>query len=105
MIKRVSLIWKRPHLSAEEFRELWLGEHAAQAHSLVGAREYVIDFVENPAPGEPDGIATLRFDDRAAVERAFSDKKLIDELIRTRTEFAERTQVFLVDEVEVFRDR
>lgn len=105
MIKRVSLVWKRPELSAKRFRDLWLGEHASQARSLAGAREYVIDFVEDPKPDDPDGIATLRFDDRSAVEHAFSDKALVAELTRTREQFAARVSVFMVEEVEVFGHR
>ena len=72
MIKRVSLVWKRPELSDAEFRELWLGEHVEIAKRLAGLREYVIDFVT-------EGVdlmghlasRPLRFDSRQALEAAF----------------------------------
>lgn len=98
MIKRVSLVWKHTHLSDEEFRRLWLGEHVDVARRIPGVREYSIDFVPQAPVGAPSGIATLRFDSRAALDAAFSDSKLNDELRRTRDVFAERVQVMIVDE-------
>jgi hypothetical protein len=103
MIKRVSLVWKRPELQRSEFRALWLGEHAELARGLAGTREYVIDFNEDATSGQPDGIATLRFEDLAAVERAFGDEDLKAALLRTRDQFAVRAEVFFVDETIVFR--
>ena len=101
MIKRVSLVWKRPELSHAEFRELWLGEHVQHAKRLVGLREYIIDFVtDGPAEG-PAGIATLRFDSRKALDAAFADSQLAQDLLRTRNTFAQSVQVFLVDEQNI----
>lgn len=98
MIKRVSLVWKRPELSDVEFRTLWLGEHVEYARKIPGVREYTIDFVTEGPAGTPSGIATLRFDDQAALETAFSDPQLNEGLRRTREEFAEKVQVVIVDE-------
>ena len=98
MIKRVSLVWKHAHLSDAEFRRLWLGEHVDVARRIPGVREYTIDFVPQAADGAPSGIATLRFDSRAALDAAFSDSHLNKELLRTREVFAERVQVMIVDE-------
>jgi uncharacterized protein (TIGR02118 family) len=98
MIKRTSLVWRRPDVSASEFRKTWLGEHVEYARQLPGLREYVIDFVtESPSDG-PDGVATLRFDSRQALDAAFSDTLLSGELTRTREQFARAVQVMLVDE-------
>jgi uncharacterized protein (TIGR02118 family) len=98
MIKRTSLVWKRPGLTDAEFRRLWLGEHVEQARRLPGLREYVIDFVDDPPPGAPSGIATLRFDSRTALDAAFDVPGLKDELMRSRDEFAASVQVMFVDE-------
>lgn len=98
MIKRTSLVWKRPGLSDADFRQLWLGEHVEQARGLPGLREYVIDFVDDPPPGAPSGIATMRFDSLAALDAAFGLPGLKDELMRTRDEFAASVQVMFVDE-------
>jgi len=98
MIKRITLVWKRPELSDEEFRRLWLGEHVTYAISLKGLREYVIDFVTEGPEGAPHGIATLRFDTRADLEAAFSDTKLKEDLMRTRDVFAASIEIMIVDE-------
>jgi uncharacterized protein (TIGR02118 family) len=98
MIKRISLVWKRPELSDAEFRRLWLGEHVVYAKQLAGLREYVIDFVTEGPDKAPAGIATLCFDSRQALEAAFSDARLSRELLRTREQFAREVEVMLVDE-------
>ena len=98
MIKRTSLVWKRPELTDEEFRRLWLGEHVAYAKQMPGVREYVIDFIPNAPEGVPSGIATLRFDSREALDRAFADPELKAHLMRTRDQFASAVQVMIVDE-------
>ena len=103
MIKRTSLVWKRPELSLEEFRRLWLGEHVQYAKRLKGLREYVIDFVTEGPNGAPQGIATLRFDTRKALHAAFSEPQLSRDLARTRENFASRVQVTIVDEHVVMR--
>ena len=101
MIKRVSLVWKRAGLSDAEFRRLWLGEHAELAKGLKDVRGYVIDFIPDAGEGMPSGLATLRFASREALETAFADRELTQELVRTRDLFAERVEVFLVDEAVV----
>jgi hypothetical protein len=98
MIKRVSLVWKRPDLSDLEFRRLWLGEHVEYAKRLPGLREYLIDFVTEGPPEGPSGVATTRFETRAALEAAFSDPVLSRELLRTRETFARAVQILIVDE-------
>lgn len=104
MFKRVSLVWKREDLTAEEFAAIWLGDHARQAVQLVGLREYVVDLVDSPALGSPDGIATLRFDSREACEAAFAMAEVTEILMSTRDDFAARTVVLHVDERIVHQD-
>lgn len=101
MIKRISLVWKRAELSDAEFRRIWLGEHVDFAKQLPGVREYTIDFVADAPKGMPSGIATLRFDSREALEAAFGDPVLKENLLRTREQFAEGVQVMIVDECVV----
>jgi uncharacterized protein (TIGR02118 family) len=97
-VKRTSLVWKRAGMSDAEFRRIWLGEHVDHARQLAGLREYVIDFVADAPPGAPSGIATLKFDTREALDAAFNDPELRENLFRTREQFAERVQVLYVDE-------
>lgn len=98
MIKRASLVWKRRELSDAEFRRLWLGEHVEYAKQLPGLREYVIDFVTDAPSGAPSGVATLRFDSREALDAAFRNPELKENLIRTREQFSSSVQVMIVDE-------
>lgn len=101
MIKRTSLVWKRPELSDSEFRRIWLGEHVEYAKQLPGVREYTIDFVTEAPSGTPSAIATLRFDTREALDTAFSDPHLKENLMRTREQFAAAVQVMIVEEVTI----
>ena len=101
MVKRISLVWKRSELSHEEFRRIWLGEHVEYARQLPGVREYIIDFVTDGPKDAPSAVATLRFDTRNALEAAFSDPCLKDNLMRTREQFAQEVQVMIVDECAV----
>jgi uncharacterized protein (TIGR02118 family) len=103
MIKRVSLVTKRPELSRQQFIDRWLGEHVQVALQLPGLREYVIDFALEPDGNDPDGIATLRFDSREACDAAFAVPSLRDALRRTREDFAESAQVLFVDERIILR--
>jgi uncharacterized protein (TIGR02118 family) len=101
MIKRTSLVWKRPELSDAEFRRIWLGEHVDYAKLLPGVREYVIDFIAHASADMPAAIATLRFDSREALDAAFNIPHLKDNLFRTREQFAAKVQVVIVDECVV----
>jgi len=98
LVKRTSLVWKRPELSDAEFRRLWLDEHVEYAKQLPDLREYTIDFVTEAPEGAPSGIATVRFDSRAALDAAFSVPHLKENLLRTREQFARVVQVLIVDE-------
>lgn len=105
MIKRISLVWKRPEISREVFREIWLGEHAVLAQRLPGLRKYAIDFVEEAPEGAPDAIATVCFDSREALDAAFAVPDLRAELLRTRNQFASTVQLLFVDECTVVRNQ
>ena len=98
MIKRISFVWKKPDLCDAEFRRHWLGEHVAYAKLLPGVREYTIDFVTEGSQDGPQGIATLRFDSKEALEEAFCLPELREKLLQTRDLFAERVEVMIVDE-------
>lgn len=98
MIKRITLVWKKPELSNAEFRKLWLGEHVEAVKRLPGLREYVICFVTEGPSDSPAGIATVLFDSREALDTAFGDPKISGDLLRTREQFASRVQPIFVEE-------
>ena len=97
MIRRVSLVRKRPELTREEFIARWTGEHADIAKRLPGLRGYVIHVLDGEAP-PVDGIAVTTFDSREDAERAFADPVLAPGLRRTRDEFAASVEVYFAEE-------
>jgi uncharacterized protein (TIGR02118 family) len=99
----MSLVWKRSDLTRAEFREIWLGEHAALAQRLPGLREYVIDFVREGPEGAPDAIAAVTFDSREALDSAFAVPDLKADLLRTRAQFAAAVQLLFVGECVIVR--
>jgi uncharacterized protein (TIGR02118 family) len=98
VVKRISLVWKRPELTREEFAATWLGEHVAIAKQLPGLREYTVDILEPDGELPFDGLATTRFDTREAAEAAFARPDLAKGLSATRETFAQSVQVFFVEE-------
>jgi uncharacterized protein (TIGR02118 family) len=101
VVKRTSLVWKRPELSDAEFRRIWLGEHVAYAKQLPGLLEYSIDFVTEGPDGAPSAIATVLFASRAALDAAFDLPDLKANLLRTREQFASHVQILFVEEKEI----
>ena len=97
MIRRLSLVRKRPELSREEFLARWTGEHVEIAKRLPGLRGYVIHILDGEAPPY-DGIAITTFDSREDAERAFADPELAEGLARTRDDFAASVEVCFGEE-------
>ena len=97
MIRRISLVRKRPELTRAEFLARWTGEHVEIAKRLPGLRGYVIHILDGDAPPF-DGIAVTTFDSREEAERAFADPELASGLRRTRDEFAAVVEVYFAEE-------
>jgi uncharacterized protein (TIGR02118 family) len=73
MIKRVSLIRRRPGMTFEEFRRYWLNEHATLSSRVSTLRKYVINVVdrEHCPDAEWDGFSELWFDNIDALKQAY----------------------------------
>jgi uncharacterized protein (TIGR02118 family) len=97
VIRRFSLVRKRPELSREEFLERWTGEHVEIAKRLPGLRGYAIHILDGESPPY-DGIAITTFDSREDAERAFAIPELAEGLARTRDEFAASVEVYFTEE-------
>jgi uncharacterized protein (TIGR02118 family) len=84
MIKSLSLLTRRSGLSREEFRRIWVGEHAPLVHAVPQVRRYVLSFVvEEPTrPDVPtqamkvDAIAELWYDDMGALKSAAASPEM-----------------------------
>ena len=78
MIKRISLLTRKPELTHEEFVRHWLEVHGPLALSVPGIRRYVQSHIQGesvradiPVPDvEIDGIAELWYDSVDAMERS-----------------------------------
>jgi uncharacterized protein (TIGR02118 family) len=97
VIRRFSLVRKRPELSQDEFLERWTGEHVEIARRLRGLRGYVIHILDGDERPY-DGIAITTFDSREDAERAFADSELAEGLARTREDFAASVEVYFAEE-------
>jgi len=97
VIRRFSLVRKRPELTREEFLARWSGEHVEIAKRLPGLRGYVIHLLEGDDPPY-DGIAITTFDSREDAERAFAIPELAEGLGRTRDDFAASVEVYFGEE-------
>jgi uncharacterized protein (TIGR02118 family) len=84
MIKSLSLLTRKGAMSREEFRRIWVGEHAPLVHAVPQVRRYVLSFVlEEPTrPDVPtqamdvDAIAELWYDDMAALKAAMASAEM-----------------------------
>jgi uncharacterized protein (TIGR02118 family) len=97
MIRRFSLVRKRPELSREDFVARWLGEHVEVAKRLPGLRGYVIHVLDGESPPY-DGIAITSFASREDADRAFADPAVAADLARTRDDFATEVEVYFAHE-------
>ncbi len=77
MIKSLSLLSRKPEMSPEDFRKVWVGEHAPLVLHCPEVRRYILTFVlDEPTRSDVptmdmkvDAIAELWFDDMAALKR------------------------------------
>jgi uncharacterized protein (TIGR02118 family) len=100
MIKRISLLTRKPHLTHEEFVKHWREIHGPLAIGVPGLRRYVQSHIQSESERsdiqttdiQVDGIAELWYDDEASMakasaspeaQRLFADGALIIGQIKT----------------------
>jgi uncharacterized protein (TIGR02118 family) len=75
MLKFIVVIYKRPDLTQEQFRQHLQGTHATLAKNLPGLRRYVQNHIcadpKRKAPGW-DAVVELYFDDSTSMEAAWA---------------------------------
>jgi uncharacterized protein (TIGR02118 family) len=84
MIKSLALLTAKDGMTREEFRKIWVAEHAPLVHAVPGVRKYVLSFilVEPTAANAPiqpvrvDAIAELWYDDMEAMRRAAASPEM-----------------------------
>lgn len=75
MLKFVVVLYKRPDLTLEDFRDFFRNVHGPLAEKLPGLRKYVQNYVLPDATRKPPGwhgIAELYFDNFEAMQSAWS---------------------------------
>jgi uncharacterized protein (TIGR02118 family) len=74
MIKFMVVLYRRPDLTPEQFREYFRKVHGPLAESIPGLRKYIQNFAmpdpRRPHPGW-DAVIELYFDDRESMEGAW----------------------------------
>ena len=111
MIKVVTLLFKRPDLSAEEFRDYYesrhrvLGEKYLSPHALKYIRPYPILAGDGADTPGFDVMMEVWFDNYYSMEAAMADMSAEDaqrELAKDEEQLfdRDRTQSFIVDECE-----
>jgi uncharacterized protein (TIGR02118 family) len=84
MIKSLSLLTRRSTLSREDFRRIWLAEHAPLVRAVPQVRRYVLSFIldeptRRDVPTQAmsvDAVAELWYDDMAALEAAAASPQM-----------------------------
>lgn len=100
MIKRVSLVRRRPGMSREEFVAHWTGPHAEIVRRMPGVRGLRYNVVEQWTPADDtwDGIGELWFDSIEAAQAAFATEPYASQLAEDRKRFLGEVQVAFVEE-------
>lgn len=104
-IKRMSILRKRPDVSAEEFQEQWFNLHALLVKRLPGISGYRQNIVlDGPRDAEGhmmvDGMVELWFPDGETIDAAFGSDIGTTTMTHAR-EFISEITTFLVDPIEL----
>ena len=78
MIKFVVVLYRRPDLTAEQFRDNLRHEHGPMAERIPGLRRYVQNHVaDDPTRAHPgwDAVVELWWDDREAMEAGWRSRE------------------------------
>jgi uncharacterized protein (TIGR02118 family) len=100
MIKRISLVRRKPGMTREEFLAYWMGPHAEIVRNLPGLRGLRFGVVQTWTPEDAawDGIGELWFDSIEAAEHAFATEPHAARLREDRPRFLGEAQVAFVEE-------
>lgn len=111
MIKRVSILTRKPSYTPEAFARHWLEVHGPLARKVPGIRRYVQNHIAEathhpdlPAAAQQvDGVVEMWFDDRESMERALGSPEA-HTMFEDGTQFIETVTSFIVDEKVVIGD-
>lgn len=104
MIKRISILTRKPEFTPEAFRKHWLEIHGPLAQKVPGILRYVQNHITEavhhpdlpPSTQKIDGIVEMHFEDRAAMDTALSSPEA-KAMFNDGTLFIETVTSFVVD--------
>ena len=103
MFKAVILLTRRDDMSAEQFQQWWLHDHAPLARQLPGLRRAVFNVAESDdadAFGNPDtfdGVSELWFDSRADFDAAYATELGQSVAADSMAHVSKRQRVFVTE--------
>jgi uncharacterized protein (TIGR02118 family) len=98
MVRRISLIRRKPELSVAQFWTHYTGPHAAIVRRMPGLRRLALSRTVGPRAGEWDAVGELWFDSVESLERAFADPAIAVQLQADRPRFLGASEVVIVEE-------
>jgi len=78
MTKAIFMLYRRPNMSGDEFRDYWRNTHGPIAAKMPGLKKYVQNQALMTEEGEPPvaGIAEVYFDTVKAMQDALASRRV-----------------------------
>ena len=74
MFKAIILLTAGDGMSHDDFVSWWLNEHAPLARQLPKLRKATFNVVQDPQPGQPNGVSELWFDTQGDFDAAYASE-------------------------------
>ncbi len=111
MIKRISILTRKPEFTSEAFRKHWFEIHGPLAQKVPGILRYVQNHITEavqhpdlpPSTQSIDGIVEMLFEDREAMDKALASPEA-KAMFNDGTLFIETVTSFVVDPKVVIGD-
>ncbi|MEZ5849135.1 MAG: EthD domain-containing protein [Hyphomicrobiaceae bacterium] len=108
MIKSLSILTRKPELTHEAFRKVWLAEHAPMVRAVPEVKRYVLSFVL-ASPDKAfvpihdvaiDAVAELWYESRADMERAAARPEMIA-VLQNGAKYLGGIKTIVTEEVDI----
>jgi uncharacterized protein (TIGR02118 family) len=93
--KAVILLARRDDMSAEDFRDWWLRDHAPLAARLPGLRRAMFNLVDDA--DDVDGVSELWFDSRDDFDAAYATPLGLEVAADSMAHVRSRTRLFVTE--------
>ena len=108
MIKSLSILTRKPHMTHAAFRKVWVEEHAPMVRAVPEVKKYVLSFVlDQPSKAlvaihgiEIDAIAELWYANRADMERA-SARPEMAAVLQNGAQYLAAIKTVITEEIDI----